>query len=420
MLDLKFVRQNPELVEEALQKRGGKISLADFLELEKERRAILTQVEDMKAERNRVSKEVGRMKQAGEDASVIMEEMRNLGDQITAFDEHLKQVEAGLEDILLGIPNLPAASVPIGADESANLEIRRWGELPQIENPLNHWDIGTNLDILDFERAAKITGARFTVYKGLGARLERAVINFFLDMHTAEHGYTEMLTPFMVNSASMQGTGQLPKFKEDMFHIADTDYYLIPTSEVSLTSLHAGEILAELELPLYYTAYSACFRAEAGAAGRDTRGLIRQHQFNKVELVKICRPEDSFAELEKMTLNAEAVLEKLGLPYRTVCLCSGDMGFNAAKTYDIEVWLPGFGGYREISSCSNCTDFQARRSNMRFRREDGKLDYVHTLNGSGLAVGRTVVAILENYFQPDGSVKVPEVLVPYMGCKKII
>jgi seryl-tRNA synthetase len=420
MLDLKFVRQNPETVEEALQKRGGKISLADFLQLEKERRAILSQVEEMKAERNRVSKEVGRMKQAGEDASVIMEEMRQLGEKIASLDERFKQVEVDLEDILLGIPNLPDSSVPIGADESANLEVRKWGELPIIENPLNHWDIGTNLDILDFERAAKITGARFTVYKGLGARLERAVINFFLDTHTAEHGYTEMLTPFMVNSASMQGTGQLPKFKEDMFHITDTDYYLIPTSEVSLTSLHANEVLAEADLPLHYAAYSACFRAEAGAAGRDTRGLIRQHQFSKVELVKFCKPENSFDELEKMTQNAENLLQKLGLPYRTVCLCSGDMGFNAAKTYDIEVWLPGFGGYREISSCSNCTDFQARRSNIRFRREDGKLEYLHTLNGSGLAVGRTVVAILENYLQPDGSVKVPEVLVPYMGCKKII
>ncbi len=421
MLDLKFVRANPQLVEQALANRGGQISLAEFMSLEEERRSLLAKVEEMKAERNRVSKEVGKMKQAGADASDIMAQMRDLGDQIAVIDENLKQVESQIEQILLAIPNIPDQSVPIGADENANLEVRKHGEIAEYDfEPLNHWDIGANLDILDFERAAKISGARFTVYKGLGARLERAVINFFLDLHTSEHGYTEILPPFMVNSAAMQGTGQLPKFKEDMFHIENTDYYLIPTSEVPLTNLHMNEILDFEQLPIYYTAYSACFRAEAGAAGRDTRGLIRQHQFNKVELVKLSAPESSFEELEKMTANAETVLQKLGLPYRVCCLSTGDMGFSSAKTYDIEVYLPGFGGYREISSCSNCIDFQARRANIRFRREGGKPEFVHTLNGSGVAIGRTVVAILENYQQKDGSVKIPEALVPYMGgCTEI-
>ncbi|MCL2496822.1 MAG: serine--tRNA ligase [Clostridiales bacterium] len=420
MLDLKYVRLNPQIVEEALKNRGGNINLGDFLHLEEKRRSILGQVEEMKAERNRVSKEVGLLKRQGQDASAIMEQMRSLGERISFEDEQLRQAEEGLCEILQGIPNLPHETVPVGADETANREERRWGEPAAIYGgALNHWDIGVNLGILDFERAAKISGARFTVYKGLGARLERAVINFFLDQHTRYHGYTEMLPPFMVNSNSMFGTGQLPKFKEDMFHISGTDYYLIPTAEVPLTNLHAGEILSASELPLYYTAYTACFRAEAGAAGRDTRGLIRQHQFNKVELVKLSLPEKSYEELEKMTRDAEDVLQKLGLPHRVVCLSTGDMGFCSAKTYDLEVWLPGFNGYREISSCSNCTDFQARRANIRFRREGGKPEYVHTLNGSGVAVGRTVVAILENYLQADGSVKVPEVLIPYMGCEII-
>lgn len=421
MLDLKFVRANPEKVIEALAKRGGKISLDSFLAMEEERRSILGQVEEMKARRNAVSKQIGVMKQSGQDASSLMAEMRGLGDEIAALDERLKAVEAGLSDQLLRIPNIPHASVPVGTDDGDNVEQRRWGEPPQFGfTQKNHWDIGVALDILDFERAAKISGARFTVYKGLGARLERAVINFFLDVHTREHGYTEILPPYMVNSNAMRGTGQLPKFAEDMFHVEGTDYYLIPTAEVPVTNLFANEILDEAALPVYYTAYSACFRAEAGAAGRDTRGLIRQHQFNKVELVKFTRPEDSWDELEKLTVDAEHVLQRLGLPYRVVTLSTGDLGFSSAKTYDLEVWLPGFNGYREISSCSNFEDFQARRANIRFRREGGKPEFVHTLNGSGVAVGRTVAAILENYQQKDGSVKVPEALVPYLGAETIV
>lgn len=421
MLDLKFVRANPDIVIEALAKRGGKISLDSFLSLEEERRSILAEVEEKKARRNTVSKEIGKMKQAGQDASSIMAEMRQLGDEISAMDNRLKEVEASLIDTLMAIPNIPHPSVPVGKDDNDNQELRKWSEPTKFDfEPLNHWDIGVNLDILDFERAAKISGARFTVYKGLGARLERAVINFFLDLHTSEHGYKEIFPPYMVNSNSMRGTGQLPKFAEDMFHITGTDYYLIPTAEVPVTNLHSGEILEEKDLPIKYTAYTACFRAEAGAAGRDTRGLIRQHQFNKVELVKFADPNNSYEELEKLTHDAEDVLQRLGLPYRVVCLSTGDLGFSSAKTYDLEVWLPGFGGYREISSCSNFEDFQARRANIRFRREGGKPEFVHTLNGSGVAVGRTVAAILENYQQADGSVKVPEVLVPYMGGVEVI
>lgn len=421
MLDLKFVRANPDIVIEALAKRGGKISLDSFLSLEEERRSILAEVEEKKARRNNVSKEIGKMKQAGQDASSIMAEMRQLGDEISAMDNRLKEVETSLIDTLMAIPNIPHPSVPVGKDDSENQELRKWAEPTKFAfEPLNHWDIGVNLDILDFERAAKISGARFTVYKGLGARLERAVTNFFLDVHTSEHGYKEIFPPYMVNSNSMRGTGQLPKFAEDMFHIDGTDYYLIPTAEVPVTNLLSGEILEEKDLPIKYTAYTACFRAEAGAAGRDTRGLIRQHQFNKVEMVKFADPNNSYEELEKLTHDAEDVLQKLGLPYRVVCLSTGDLGFSSAKTYDLEVWLPGFGGYREISSCSNFEDFQARRANIRFRREGGKPEFVHTLNGSGVAVGRTVAAILENYQQADGSVKVPEVLVPYMGGVEVI
>ena len=421
MLDLKFVRANPDIVIEALAKIGGKISLDSFLSLEEERRSILAEVEEKKARRNTVSKEIGKMKQAGQDASSIMAEMRQLGDEISAMDNRLKEVEASLIDTLMAIPNIPHPSVPVGKDDNDNQELRKWSEPTKFDfEPLNHWDIGVNLDILDFERAAKISGARFTVYKGLGARLERAVINFFLDLHTSEHGYKEIFPPYMVNSNSMRGTGQLPKFAEDMFHITGTDYYLIPTAEVPVTNLHSGEILEEKDLPIKYTAYTACFRAEAGAAGRDTRGLIRQHQFNKVELVKFADPNNSYEELEKLTHDAEDVLQRLGLPYRVVCLSTGDLGFSSAKTYDLEVWLPGFGGYREISSCSNFEDFQARRANIRFRREGGKPEFVHTLNGSGVAVGRTVAAILENYQQADGSVKVPAVLIPYMGGVEVI
>jgi len=421
MLDLKFVRSHPEEVVEALAKRGGKISLDDFFALDEKRRQLLARVEEMKARRNSVSKEVAVMKKAGQNADAVMAEMRSLGEEIDADDKELRDVEEKLTDCLMTIPNMPHASVPIGPDETANVEIRRWGDVPKFDfEPKNHWDIGEGLDILDFNRGAKISGARFTVCKGLGARLERSVYNFFLDVHTQKHGYTEIFPPYMVNSNSMRGTGQLPKFAEDMFHVEGTDYYLIPTAEVPVTNLFAGEILDASQLPIKYSAYSACFRAEAGAAGRDTRGLIRQHQFNKVELVKFVLPEESYNELELLTKDAEDVLQLLGLPYRAVCLSTGDMGFSSAKTYDLEVWLSGFGNYREISSCSNFEDFQARRANIRFRRGQGaKPEYLHTLNGSGVAVGRTVAAILENYQQEDGSVVVPKVLVPYMGCEVI-
>jgi len=420
MLDLKFVRSNPQVVIDALAKRGGKISLDSFMKLDEERRAILSQVEEMKSRRNTVSKQVGMMKKAGEDATAVMAEMRALGDEIDALDKRVKEVEEALTDQLLRIPNIPDAEVPDGVDDSCNKELRRWGTPREFDFQVkDHWDIGADLDILDFERAGKIAGARFTIYKGLGARLERAVINFFLDLHTEQHGYTEVFPPFLANSNTCRGTGQLPKFAEDMFHVENTDFYLIPTAEVPVTNMHSGEILDPAELPIKYTAYTACFRSEAGAAGRDTRGLIRQHQFNKVELVKFAKPEESYAELEKLTLDAEDVLQKLGLPYRVVILCGGDLGFSAARTYDLEVWLPGYNGYREISSCSNYEDFQARRANIRYRGENGKPQFVHTLNGSGVAVGRTVAAILENYQQEDGSVKVPEVLIPYMGCEVI-
>ena len=421
MLDLKFVRANPEIVEEALEKRGGKLSLDSFLALDAERRAIVAQVEEMKARRNTVSKEIGKMKKEGKDASDIMAEMRKLGDEINQLDNKLKELDTQLTETLMAIPNIPNKDVPVGKDDRDNQELRKWGEPTKFDfEPLNHWDIGANLDILDPDRAGKISGTRFTVYKGLGARLERAVINFFLDQHVDNQGYTEIFPPFMVNSNSMRGTGQLPKFAEDMFHITGTDYYLIPTAEVPVTNLHGGEILEEKDLPIKYAAYSACFRAEAGAAGRDTRGLIRQHQFNKVELVKFTKPEDSYDELEKLTHDAEEMLQILGLPYRVVCLSTGDLGFSSAKTYDLEVWLPGFNGYREISSCSDFEDFQARRANIRFRREGGKPEFVHTLNGSGLAVGRTVAAIIENYQQADGTVKVPEALIPYMNGIEVI
>ena len=421
MLDLKFVRENPDIVTEALKKRNSGITLDSFLSLEEERRGLLVEVEEKKARRNSASKEVGRMKQSGENAEPLMEEMRELGGEIADLDEHLREVETELENCLLNIPNIPHQSVPYGTSDADNTEVRRYGEPNVFDFPVkSHWDIGEDLDILDFARGAKISGARFTVYKGLGARLERSIINFFLDMHTQKHGYKEIFPPYLVNSGSMRGTGQLPKFKDDMFHVTGTDYYLIPTAEVPVTNLFSGEILDMEALPIYYSAYSACFRAEAGAAGRDTRGLIRQHQFNKVELVKFAIPETSYDELEKLTNDAEDVLKALGLPYRMVTLCSSDLGFSSAKTYDLEVWLPEFKGYREISSCSNFEDFQARRANIRFRRDSGsKPEYVHTLNGSGVAVGRTVAAILENYQQEDGSVKVPEVLVPYMGCEVI-
>ena len=417
MLDIKFVRDNPEKVQEALKNRGNSMTLDAFLELEKERRQILGEVENLKSKRNAVSQQISVMKKNKENADDLVIEMRQVGEEISKLDARLKEVEVSLRDILLSIPNVPNEVVPVGKNEDDNPEIRRWGEYPTFDfEPKAHWDIGEQLGILDPERAAKVTGARFTFYKGLGARLERAVINFMLDLHTGEHGYTEMLTPFIANKDSMTGTGQLPKFAEDMFKLEGLDYYLIPTAEVPVTNYYRSEILDGKELPKYYSAYSACFRAEAGSAGRDTRGLIRQHQFNKVELVKFVKPEESYEELEKLTNNAERVLQLLNLPYRVILLCTGDMGFSSAKTYDIEVWLPSFNMYREISSCSNFEDYQARRADIKFRREaKSKPEYVHTLNGSGLAIGRTVAAILENYQQADGSVVIPEVLRPYMG-----
>ena len=421
MLDMKFVRENPELVMDAMRKRNANVNLDEFLELEKKRRELTLQVEALKSQRNAASQEIGKMKKAGENADAQMAEVRALGDKIAEDDKELKDIEARLKEILMTIPNMPAADTPVGSSDADNPVVRTWREPAKFAfEPQAHWDIGEKLNILDVERAGKVSGARFTFYRGLGSRLERSVINFFLDIHTGENGYTEFFPPFIVNKDSMQGTGQLPKFAEDMFKLEGLDYYLIPTAEVPITNLHRDEILSGDDLPLYYTAYSACFRAEAGSAGRDTRGLIRQHQLNKVELVKFTKPEDSWDELEKLTANAEKVLQLLELPYRVVRLCTGDIGFSSAATYDLEVWLPAANCYREISSCSNFLDFQARRANIRFRRDTkSKPEFVHTLNGSGVAVGRTVAAILENYQQADGSVIVPKVLRPYMGCDVI-
>ena len=418
---MKFVRENPELVMDAMRKRNANVNLDEFLELEKKRRELTLQVEALKSQRNAASQEIGKMKKAGENADAQMAEVRALGDKIAEDDKELKDIEARLKEILMTIPNMPAADTPVGSSDADNPVVRTWREPAKFAfEPQAHWDIGEKLNILDVERAGKVSGARFTFYRGLGSRLERSVINFFLDIHTGENGYTEFFPPFIVNKDSMQGTGQLPKFAEDMFKLEGLDYYLIPTAEVPVTNLHRDEILSGDDLPLYYTAYSACFRAEAGSAGRDTRGLIRQHQFNKVELVKFTKPEDSWDELEKLTANAEKVLQLLELPYRVVRLCTGDIGFSSAATYDLEVWLPAANCYREISSCSNFLDFQARRANIRFRRDTkSKPEFVHTLNGSGVAVGRTVAAILENYQQADGSVIVPKVLRPYMGCDVI-
>ena len=418
---MKFVRENPELVMDAMRKRNANVNLDEFLELEKKRRELTLQVEALKSQRNAASQEIGKMKKAGENADAQMAEVRALCDKIAEDDKELKDIEARLKEILMTIPNMPAADTPVGSSDADNPVVRTWREPAKFAfEPQAHWDIGEKLNILDVERAGKVSGARFTFYRGLGSRLERSVINFFLDIHTGENGYTEFFPPFIVNKDSMQGTGQLPKFAEDMFKLEGLDYYLIPTAEVPITNLHRDEILSGDDLPLYYTAYSACFRAEAGSAGRDTRGLIRQHQFNKVELVKFTKPEDSWDELEKLTANAEKVLQLLELPYRVVRLCTGDIGFSSAATYDLEVWLPAANCYREISSCSNFLDFQARRANIRFRRDTkSKPEFVHTLNGSGVAVGRTVAAILENYQQADGSVIVPKVLRPYMGCDVI-
>ena len=421
MLDIKRIRQNPEALQEAMRKRRNKgADVSALLALDADRRQVMQEAEALKARRNEVSARIPKMKKAGEDTELLMAEMKDVAGKIKALDDRLGGMDAELESMLMNIPNIPHASVPEGNDDSDNEEIRRWSEPAQFGfAPKAHWEIGESLNILDFAAAGKITGARFTVYRGLGARLERAIINYYLDTHT-QHGYTEILPPYMVNRASMTGTGQLPKFEEDAFKVAGTDYFLIPTAEVPVTNMLRGDIVDGDQLPLKYCAYSACFRSEAGSAGRDTRGLIRQHQFNKVELVKFAKPEDSYEELEKLTNDAERVLQGLGLPYRVVNLSTGDLGFSSAKTYDIEVWMPSYNRYVEISSCSNFEDFQARRAQIRFRREKGgKAELVHTLNGSGVAVGRTVAAILENYQQADGSVKVPEVLVKYMGTEVI-
>lgn len=415
MLDVKFVVENADLVKAAMKTRSGEYDVDIVLELDKRRREILREVETLKAERNRESAQVAAFKKEKKDASGIIERMKEVGDKIKALDDELAPVESKLRMAMLSIPNMPDKSVPLGKDDSENVEIRKFMEPTKFDfEPKAHWDIGDSLNILDPATAAKITGARFTVYRGLGARLERAIYNFMLDTHTA-NGYTEIFPPFMVNRDSMTGTGQLPKFEEDAYAVKNTDYFLIPTAEVPVTNMHRGEVIDADKLPYYYCAYTACFRGEAGSAGRDTRGLIRQHQFNKVELVKFAMPENSWDELESLTREAELVLQKVGLPYRVVCLSTGDLGFSSAKTYDIEVWLPSYNRYVEISSCSNFVDYQARRMNIKYRTRDGKTGFVHTLNGSGLAVGRTTAAILENFQNPDGSVRVPDVLVPYMG-----
>ena len=416
MLDLKFVRENIETVQENLDRRHTTGDLASFVKFYDERRAIIQEVEQLKAVRNAVTAEISQLKRNKENADDKIAEMQRVGDEIGALDNKLREVESELQQVALMLPNMCDASVPVGADENENIEQRRWGAPRSFDfNVKAHWDLGESLGILDFERAAKESGARFTIYKGIGARLERALINFMLDMHGSA-GYTEMMTPYIVTRETLTNTGQLPKFAEDMYKVEGENYFLIPTAEVTLTNYHANEILTAEELPKYYTAFTACFRAEAGSAGRDTRGLIRQHQFNKVELVKFAKPEESFAELETLTAQAESILQALELPHRVITLCTGDMGFGSAKTYDIEVWMPSQGVYREISSCSNMTDFQARRGNIKFRREQkGKPEFVHTLNGSGLAVGRTVAAILENNQEADGSVRIPTALQPYMG-----
>jgi seryl-tRNA synthetase len=417
MLDAKFVLENLESVQNRLAARGPRISLEEFVRVSREKKGVLKKVEDLRAEKNKVSEEISRLKKEGKDASSLIADMRRVGDEIAGLEEKLKAFEDELKTTLLNVPNIPHESVPAGRGAEDNKEVRRYGTRPEFGfKPQAHWDIGEKLGILDFARAAKITGSRFTLYFGAGARLERALISFMLDMHTRERGFTEVLPPFIANAESLTGTGNLPKFKEDLFKLEGVDWYLIPTAEVPLTNIYRNEILDGTVLPIRFAAYTPCFRSEAGSYGKDVRGLIRQHQFNKVEMMIFSRPEDSFDELEYMTASAEEVLRRLGLHHRVVLLSTGDMGFASAKTYDLEVWMPSRDGFMEISSCSNCADFQARRSNIRFRREPkGKPEFVHTLNGSGLAVGRTVSAILENFQQADGSVAVPEALRPYMN-----
>ena len=422
MLDIKRIREDFDGVKKSVESRGkGDFGIDKVREYDVERRKLLAEVEQMKNQQSTSSRQIPVLKKEGKDTTELMAEMKQLSEKIKVLDGQVSEVEAKLRDALLNIPNTPYKDVQEGADDSDNVELRKWGEPRTFDfDEKAHWDIGTDLDILDFERATKIAGTRFTVYKGLGARLERAVINFMLNLHTEEHGFTEILPPFMVNRDAMIGTGQLPKFEDDMFHVPAKDFFLIPTAEVPVTNLRMNEIIDEAELPIYYTAYTPCFRKEAGSAGRDTRGLIRQHQFNKVEMVKFVKPETSYDELETLTAAAEDVLQKLEIPYRVVRLSTGDLGFSSAMTYDIEVWMPSYGRYVEISSCSNFENFQARRGNIRFRpAEKGKPEFVHTLNGSGLAVGRTVAAILENYQQADGSVVIPEALRGFMGVDKI-
>lgn len=413
---MRFLRENLDGLKAQLGLRAGDVPWEDLRKLLQDRSSLMTQVEDLRHQLKTGSEEVGRLKREKQPADNAMARMKAVGDRIKESEESLRLVDERVQDLALRIPNLPHQSVPVGPDAAANVEVRRWGSTPTLAfAPKPHWELGEALGILDFERAAKIAGARFAVLTGLGARLERALINYMLDLHTTTHGYREVLPPFMVNRAAMTGTGQLPKFEEDLFRLRDDDYLLIPTAEVPLTNLHREEIVAEAQLPIKYTAHTPCFRREAGSYGKDTRGLIRQHQFNKVELVAFAKPEDSYEELEQLTAAAEAVLQGLGLHYRVMALCTGDMGFSAAKTYDLEVWLPSQKTFREISSCSNFEAFQARRAGIRFRRVTGKNDFLHTLNGSGLAVGRTLVAILENGQQADGSVLIPEALRPYMG-----
>ena len=416
MLDIGLIREETNRVLEGFRKRGATIDLSPLLKLDGERKVLLKRVEDLRCRRNKASEDIGRLKREGNPAEGLLTEMKGVSEEIKKLEGDIACIENEENDILLILPNLPHESVPSGTSEKDNAEVRQWGEIPRFTfEPKPHWQIGEELEIIDFQRASNIAGARFALLKGAGALLERALINFMLDLHTREHGYTEVLPPFMVNRKSMTGTGQLPKFEDELFKLERDGYYLIPTAEVPVTNIHQGEILRSDALPVYYTAYTPCFRREAGSYGKDTRGLIRQHQFNKVELVKFSRPEDSYSELEKLTHDAEDVLKRLGLAYRVVALCTGDMGFSAAKTYDIEVWLPAQDTFREISSCSNFEDFQARRADIRYKTGTGKTEYVHTVNGSGLAVGRTLVAVLENYQQEDGTVLIPDALRSYMG-----
>ncbi|WKV07632.1 serine--tRNA ligase [Thermoanaerobacterium sp. CMT5567-10] len=421
MLDIKRIRNNPDEVKRAIELKKENSNIDEFLEIDEKRRGILKELESLKNTRNKESENIAKLKREGKDAEELIKEMKEISDKIKAMESDVKQYDERLEELLWTIPNIPHESVPVGDSDADNVEVRRWGDVRKFDFEIKpHWDIGVELGILDFEAASRVTGSRFTFYKGLGCRLERSLISFMMDLHTEKHGYTEVFPPFMVHRRSMYGTGQLPKFEEDAFKVAGTDYFLIPTAEVPVTNMYRETIIDAEELPIYNCAYSACFRQEAGSAGRDTRGLIRQHQFNKVELVKITEPERSYEELEKMVNDAEDVLKTLGIPYRVVSICTGDLGFTAAKKYDLEVWMPSYGRYVEISSCSNCEDFQARRANIKYRpKGGGKAQYVHTLNGSGVAVGRTFAAILENYQQEDGSVVIPEALRPYMKCDVI-